>query len=193
MLFYVSASYLLFYDAILVRKLKCDCPRRMEINMVDDFEVFQTSTKDTVKKISKLILDDIAPEEVVLVDTLVESYFSQEGVSDSTILESPVKDSQLGFAGQSDLLVTILIPVIVAGISKIFGKFTDSTYEQLKTALSSKTKKKSTKQIFKLEAHVDTVRKELVIKVTEKNMTKKKAEKLVDRILELVIQEMVTK
>lgn len=151
----------------------------------------ENDQKEIIKRISKIILNDIAPEELILTDTFVDDYFVSNTGKDITKTGIMKNDIPLGF-GNIDLVVVVLIPVILTALNKVTESITNSTVNSIKEVIAKKSKKKNvkTKSGTLAEMQIDELEKQLTIKLSSSRLTRKKAEKISGMILALIAAEL---
>jgi len=149
-------------------------------------------SKDLVKAVSKRTLMEFAPDEAVLVDSMVDQYLAIGESKTSDLVGKPKgKDIPLSFGSPDELLVLIAIPVVVAALKKISEIFAQSTYAQLKEAVQKvvQPKKNRLSQESQLVIQLEQFQREIIVKISGKALNHKRATALVNRILELVAEE----
>ena len=135
---------------------------------------------------------DIAPDEAQLVDSLVDSYFSANRTEYAAQTANSV-DIPLAFTGQPDLLLTLIIPLAVAIITKLVTTLTDDGYKGLKDAINKRKKQKIVgSQIgMNIDIKIGEIEDHLVIQIPKKMMRPQKAREIVRKIMQLALEELM--
>ncbi|MCL4268631.1 MAG: hypothetical protein KJZ72_03765 [Anaerolineales bacterium] len=146
--------------------------------------------QNEIKIVISTVLNEYEPEEIDLVDPLLEKYLKLIESGDYVQPSSSArKDIPLGFGGDSSLLIAILIPVVTSTFSKLLEYL---TVDKLREARMDDKKKKAERDEGKMgfQTHIDKVNDEIVIKITGAGISKKQAKELASRIISLILQEM---
>jgi hypothetical protein len=149
--------------------------------------------QDLIKRISTRAAMDIAPDETQLVDSLVDSYFSANRIDYSAKVEDSL-EMPLAFTGQSDPLLTLIIPLAVATVTKLITTLTDDGYKGLKDAINKRKKQKKTgsQTEMSMDIRIGEIEQNLVLQIPKKFISPKKAREIVHKIMQMALEELVS-
>lgn len=143
--------------------------------------------KEKIKRICNSVLVEIAPEEMILTDQIIEVFIKNySNPIDNLNFEIEYIDTPLGFGGDGELYAAIIVPIITGALSKIITAFSD---EKLKQAVNHIQSGKPQKGL-EVETKVDEIKKEITIRLSSKSLTRKKAALITNRILRVIADEL---
>ena len=156
--------------------------------MDSQFNLADTKNIDSIKRICNGVLSEIAPEELILSDQVVDVYLTNpfESAENSDVDVNDYTDTPLGFGSSGELYAAILVPIIISALSKIITAFSE---ENLKQAISFIQGGKEKKDL-KVELTVNEIKQEIIIKVSSKKLTRKKSKIIADKILRSIAREL---
>ncbi|PJB30495.1 hypothetical protein CO110_00235 [Candidatus Desantisbacteria bacterium CG_4_9_14_3_um_filter_40_11] len=155
--------------------------------MSAQFNLVDPSRKEIVRQVCNGVLTEIAPEELILADQIID-FFVDKPFDSPDELDSinHYIDTPLGFGGNGELYAAIIVPIIIGALSKIITSFSD---EKLKQAVDVIYSGKSRKGL-EVETKVDEIKREITIRLSSKSLTRKKATIITNRILRLIAEEL---
>lgn len=153
-----------------------------QINLSDESNI------ERIKRICNGVLFEVAPEELILVDQVVDVFVAKpiEQLKEPETDNGDFSDMPLGFDGGGELYAAILVPIIISVLSKMLTTFSD---ENLKQAIDIIQGKKN-KQELKVEITVNEIRQEITVLVSKRDLTKKKSKIIADKILRSIAREL---
>ena len=155
--------------------------------MNSQFDLGNLSTKEQIKRMCNGILAEIAPEEMILTDQIVEAFMeSHPDSTDEADFASEYIDTPLGFGGDGELYAAIIVPIITGALSKMLTAFSDEKLKQEVNIIQSGKPKKG----LEVETKVDEIKKEITIRLSSKSLTRKKAAIITNRILRVIADEL---
>lgn len=146
--------------------------------------------QNEIKAVVSILLSEYEPEEMDLIDPLMEKYLRMIESGDNVhSLGGVRKDVPLGFGGESSLLIAILIPVVTSTISKLLEFL---TVDKLREAHMDEKKRKLEKveENVAIQTQIDKINDEIVIKISGAGISKKQAKVLTTRIISLILREL---
>lgn len=149
---------------------------------------FDPSKKEIIRQVCNGVLSEIAPEELILTDQMIDVYLDKPIVTLDKLSygNQYVVDTPLGFGGDGELYAAIIVPIIIGVLSKIITSFSD---DKLKQAVNVMRGSKIGKAV-EVEAKVDDIRREVTIRLSGKSLTRRKATIITNRILRLIAEEL---
>jgi hypothetical protein len=144
--------------------------------------------EETVTRICTRILEESAPHELSLLPKVVHLYWTESGRGSRSGTDDSVPEEPLAFGAGDDLLMTIIIPVVIAVLTKV----STGLYDELKTALKrdKQAGKPSAVKKLLIESCYDQTSKSLILKIGGR-LSRKTADELGDRILEVIAEYLV--
>lgn len=156
--------------------------------MNDDLDLNNSLNREKIKRVCIGVLSDFAPEELILLDHVVDEIVATMPDSmDNLELDNQYVDTPLGFGSNPDLYTTIIVPIIIGLFSKLATSFSDEKLKQAAKLFQSGRKEKG----ITVEAKFDEVRKEVTFRLSNHRLTRKQAETITNRILQMVSEELL--
>lgn len=150
------------------------------------FNLNDTSTREKIKRVCSGVLTEIAPEELILMDQVIDISVANPSESTSNQMFINHVDTPLGFGGNDELYTAIIVPIIIGVLSKMISSFSD---ENLKRAVNTIKSGKSNKGL-EVETKIDEMTKEITVRLSSKSLTRKKAKVITNKILRLIADEL---
>lgn len=145
------------------------------------------SNVESIKRICNQVLSDIAPEELILVDQVVDIFVEASDPNGNLkVVDSSYTDTPLGFGSNGELYTTIIVPIIINTLSKILGTFSDVSLKQAIDIIKDGRDKKD----LKIEIVINEIRQEITIKASNSRVTKKKSKIIADKVLRIIANEL---
>jgi len=155
--------------------------------MNSQFYLSDQLTKEKIKKVCDGVLTDIAPEELILTDQVIEAFVTSLPESTNELdSANEYVDTPLGFSGEVELYTAIIVPIIIGVLSKIIASFSDENLKQAVNIIQGGKDKKG----LEVEAKVDELKKEITIRLSNHRLTRKKATTITNRILHVIAEEL---
>lgn len=142
---------------------------------------------NTIHAVSREIILSVAPNEEIgaeeLIDDLVEDYENGQITAADTGAETS------GGFGEIDLITLLVVPLVVAVLTKFFEKLIDSGFERLKPKLPEKIKADPTEQI-ELAGWIDLLVEEQYVVISKQVKSKKSGakEKTIKQTTKMVVK-----
>lgn len=155
--------------------------------MEAEFNANVVSNAEMIKRICNGIIADIAPEELIIVNQVVDNIIANliEAEKNSDNFNHNA-DTPLGFGGNEELYTAILVPIIINTLSKIITAISEGNLKQaLNTIQGSKDK-----QGLKIEITINEFKQEIIVQASRKKLTQRKAKIIADKLLRLIAQEL---
>jgi len=155
--------------------------------MKSQFNVNDISNMEIIKRICNGIIADIAPEESIIVNQVVDVIIANktESEKNSDNFDHYV-DTPLGFGGNEELYTAILVPIIINTLSKIIMAFSEGNLKQALDIIQGS----KDKQGLKIEITINEFKQEIMVQASRKKLTQKKAKIIADKLLRLIVQEL---
>jgi len=142
-----------------------------------------------IETITKSLLEEYAADEMDFVIPLTEKYLALIDDNGNPKLSNKMKDIPLGFSGDVNLLVTVLIPVVASTLSKLVEFLTIERFRdaQLKASNHKRLEKLLS---FSLEAKIDKLYNEITITISNSGISRKKAKEISTKIVQAALLEL---
>ena len=160
--------------------------------MVSQFDNNGQIKKEIITRVCNGILEEFAPEELILVSEIVDIYLDQpiESLEKSSSSIQPVDDTPLGFGSDAELYTAIIAPLIISTLSQIITYFSDEKLTQALSIIRGDGKEKKGTKVDEVEIKVDETKQEITIRLLSHSLTRRKATIIRYRILLLIADEL---